>query len=100
MSNRNTAVSGTTMHFDMWLRLASDGSAAMSRGCPRLALGDRSMKLRISVPRSIFTIPTLQATVKVPDNQPGNVLTAEVVQTAERALREAINMDVTITVGE
>lgn len=96
---RYTTSTATEMHFDMWLRLSADGSASMSRGPASLAPGERSMKLRISVPKSIFKVPTLQASVKVPDNQSGDILTAEVQHTAEKAVRDALNLDVIVTVG-
>lgn len=98
MSARYSSVYGPIFTYEFWLIFAEDGSLRMSRGEPSIGRGERAMSCKASLPRTLFTIPELKATIDLTDSAPGD-FTID-VQAAGEALRQVIGCDVDLQIRD
>lgn len=69
-------------------------SGRLSRKQPALGPNERVMKLHITVPKSLFKQPTLQATVTIPEGVvPGPVIETQVLDNVQECLNQTTGMD-------
>jgi hypothetical protein len=76
-------------------------SARLSKNQPRLASDERAMKLDISVPRALFSTPTLQATVTIPEScvsKPS--IDATVMDNVRELIQQTTGLDVKVALVE
>lgn len=96
--NKNTKVEKDHMIFWGWLVLDAWGGMKLSRGETKLDPGERAMRLAVKVPTAIFNVPSLRATVVVPDSTQPLQIAAETVADIENIMRAGTGMDITVTV--
>lgn len=85
-------------HWDVefWLVFDAWGGVRLTRGEPDLNKGERSMFMRSKIPHSLFRLPSLRASITVPD--PGtDPITIDTTAAAE-ALKKVIGAEISVTV--
>ena len=87
-------------HWDVafWLAFDAWGSVRLSRGEPDLKRGERAMSITAKVPHSLFSKPTLRATLNIEAPAPQDQVidfTAAAV-----ALKEALGVDIDVRVEQ
>lgn len=92
MSPRFSTIRSDVIDYGFWLVFDSDGGMRFSRGEPALGRGERSMACSAKLPRSLFRVPELKATIGVSDAAPGS-FTID-VEAAGAALRHVIGCDI------
>lgn len=98
---RHTHRRGDHLEFGLWLAFSADGEVRMTRGEPGLAPNERAMSLTIRVPIALFRTPSLRAEIEIPTaTDPSGIITADVRSAAEAALKQAIGVDVVLTVND
>lgn len=86
-----------TMTFGLYLILAKDGGARMTRTAPQLARDERSMYLDVKIPTKIFETPTLRAEISIPEPEARPEIN---IAAASAALSEALGVDIVLTVHQ
>lgn len=97
---KGTVVRGNQIEFGGYLTLDPNGGMKLTRGVPGLRPNERAMFISVTVPISIFKVPTLRAAISVPDNLAPPIISVETVGEIERVLAAGIGMDVTVTIGD
>jgi hypothetical protein len=73
----------------------------VAKNKPTLAPNEVPVRIHLSLPLSLFQRPSLEASISVPaENVSAPLIDADVQQNIAKAIRDAIGMDVRITVGE
>jgi hypothetical protein len=96
----------STLHYTGWLAVEATHlesmhrttlRARLSKGKPSLTRNEVAVKIELSLPRSLFVKPALEARIKVADGdtQPP-VIELEVQDTVEAILRDRTGFDVRI----
>lgn len=100
MRNRHSSVFQDRVEYSFWLVFSSDGSMRFSRGEPSISPSERAMALTAKIPRALFRTPTLQAAIEVPSpaGDSSDKITADVRGMAESVLKQALGVDVVLTV--
>ena len=75
-------------------------SARLATRSPKLAAGEVSMRLTVSLPRALFSRPALQARVVVPEGTAPNVISAEVKANIADELSRQLGMRVEVVAQE
>lgn len=90
----------THMKTSCFLVIAADGRLRVTAGAPRLEANEVTMKLSIRVPRALFTKPMMSAQIEIPSDA-GNppYLNAVIVGDIQAAVKQAMGMDLSITVN-
>jgi hypothetical protein len=86
------------VEFDFWAVFSRDPvSVRVLAGYPSLGRNERAMNLKVVLPNALFETPSLSASISVaaPEHAP----TIDIAGVAE-AMRQAIGMDVEITVKD
>lgn len=91
-----------SLQLDFWLTVGrgSDGghpSVKATAGYPQLGRNERAINLKIKLPLSLFTLPSLTARIEV--DEPVQAISIDTSAIAE-AVRGAIGMDVDIQVHQ
>lgn len=92
MSPRHSVIRSTEIDYGFWLIFDADGGMRFSRGEPALGRGERAMACSAKLPRSLFRVPELRATIGVSDAAPG-AFTID-VEAAGEALRAVVGCDI------
>lgn len=98
MSPRFSQVRKDTIDYGFWLVFDADGGMRFSRGEPALGRGELGMSCSATLPRSLFGVPVLKATIGVSDSGP-NTFTFD-VEAAGAALRQAVGCDIDFRVQQ
>lgn len=98
MSPRHSIIRKDTIDYAFWLVFDADGGMRFSRGEPALGRGERSMACSAVLPRTLFRVPELKATIGVSDAAPGS-FTID-VEAAGAALRQVIGCDIDFRVQQ
>lgn len=85
------------VHVEGWLAFNQNGTARWTRKEPNLDRSERAIKIKLSVPASLFQTPTLKANITIPaDSMPAAFeINAE---TAADALKSALGVDIDLQV--
>lgn len=97
MSPRYSTVRRDTIEYAFWLIFDDAGGLRMSRGEPSLSRGERAMAVTATLPRSLFAIPTLKATIGIDEAVPSEFKID--VDAAGAALRHVVGVDIDLRVN-
>lgn len=86
------------IEYKFWLTFDRDGSMRFSRNEPGVTADQRAMSCTAVLPRSLFSTPTLRATIDVIGPEPTALQFN--VQTVSEALKQAIGVDVDLRITE
>lgn len=86
------------INYSFWLTFSASGSVRLSKNPPRVEREERTMKLTATLPKALFTEPTLSATITVNhvDDNPPPIN----VELASAALRGVLGVDIDLKVHE
>jgi len=82
--------------YDFWLTLGRNGSVKATKRAPGLHTDERGMHCNVELPLSLFTRPSLQATIQVPAID--TTVPAIDIEAAETALSKVIGATVRMEV--
>lgn len=85
------------IEYGFWLTFYADGAMRFTRTRPTLGRTERSMRCSATLPKSLFTTPTLSATITV-DDAGATAMTVD-VRAASDALSLALGVDVDLRVS-
>ena len=101
MNNEITTELYMILALDRVNRYARKLKARLAVRPPKLAAGEVSLSLSISVPRSLFARPALSATITVPAcDEPKAVIDADVMDNIAETLTEQLGMRVVVSAAE
>jgi len=83
--------------YDFHLIIDESGGVRVTKREGKLAAGERSIGVMLTVPQAIFRTPLLRAEIAVPDSGAPAELTAAVVAAAETEIRAATGLEVVLT---
>ena len=95
---QGTSTSEGLMSFKGWLILEDRGGMRLTRKEANLAIGERALYISVVVPRSIFRVPALKATITIPSNMAAPIISTETVVGIEEALKVGTGMSFSVTV--
>lgn len=95
---RHTTNHGSTIEYGLWLVFRSDGTVRLTRNNPNVDRYERAMALSVTLPKSIFSTPSLRGTIVIAD-PPAERAVID-VQAASAVLREAIGVDIDLVVRQ
>lgn len=98
MAQRYSNVSRDQIEYAYWLVFDDAGAMRFSRGQPSLNPGERAMSCRTQLPRSLFRVPQLTATIHVAEGEPSAF--AIDVEAAGEALAAVVGCAVVMTVNK
>lgn len=84
------------IEYSFWLSFRDDGTMRFTRTKPGVYRGERAMRCSAKLPKSLFTTPTLSATITV-DDAGAAAMTVD-VRAASDALSLALGVDVDLRV--
>ena len=96
MSNRFSTMRGDHIEYGMWLIFDAYGGVRMTRGEPDTKSGERALQLTAKLPKAIFAIPVLRATLAITHDAVAPPHVDIVV--AQDALRAVLGVDIDLTV--
>lgn len=96
MSPRYSTIRGDEIQYSFWLVFDADGGMRFSRGEPSLDRGERGMACSAVLPRSLFRVPALKATIGISEGVPSEFRID--IDAASEALRQAIGVDIDLRV--
>jgi hypothetical protein len=85
-----------SIQYCFWLVFGDDGNLRMTRGEPDISRGERAMACTAELPLSLFSVPTLKATIGISEGVPSEFRID--VDAASDALRQAIGVDIDLRV--
>jgi hypothetical protein len=80
---RNTTVRADTIHVERWLVVKENGVTRVSNTYPSLCADEVAVALNVTLPRSVFKKPMLQASIVVPEGDPAKITPAVRNQVAD-----------------
>lgn len=95
---RGRGETATTLTFDLWLVFDYFGKTRITKGEPDLGRNERAIFMRFTLPKSLFTIPTLRANVTV-DDQGAPALDVKAIGEAVK-LATGLDIDVRVHAPE
>jgi hypothetical protein len=95
--SRHVSISASEIKYDFHLAFDEGGSVRLTRAEPSLAEGERSMKLSLRVPRSLWRTAQLSAKIEIAD--PGNPKAEIDVTAAAEAIRQTLGDGVNVTLA-
>lgn len=84
--------------YEFWLTFSAGGAVRSTKGSPSVARNERAMRLVTYLPKSLFTEPTMQATITV--DHTDSVPAAVNLELAATALRGVLGVDIDIRLAE
>jgi hypothetical protein len=91
---RGRSETTTHLNFELWLTFDFFGPVRVTKQEPDLNRNERSMFVKVALPKALFNIPTLNATINVAEGQP---LQLDIAVAAD-ALKQALGVDVDLVV--
>lgn len=86
----------STRKYEFWLIFGRNGSVRTTKRAPGLEINERAMQCSVNLPESIFTRPSLKATIQVPSI---DTAVPEInIEAAETALSEVLGATVAFEV--
>jgi hypothetical protein len=87
------------MEIECFLIVASTGSVRVTKRDPDLKWNEIVVKIALRLPRALFSKPTIEARVLIPDEaaKPATI-SAEVIERVDEAIRAATGMHVELIV--
>lgn len=70
---RNVGMTHTHVSMDRWIIVTESGRTRVSNTFPSIKADEIAIALKITLPRSVFRKPTLQANITVADGEPVTV---------------------------
>lgn len=96
MTVKQTQRTATTLVYHFWLVFDSAGSLRLTRKEPAVGRQERAMAMSVTLPRSLFSTPTLKARVTVPE---GEAQAIDIdIDTVSDAIKLAIGADIDLVV--
>ncbi|MFG1461786.1 hypothetical protein V5F77_02720 [Xanthobacter sp. DSM 24535] len=96
MSPRHSCMGPNEISYSFWLVFDAAGSMRFSRGEPSVSRDERAMACTATLPRSLFSTPTLKATIGISDAVPSAFHID--VEAAGAALRQVVGCDIDLQV--
>lgn len=81
-----------SLFYDFWLVFASDGKIRVTREPPSTSRNERAMKMRATLPRTLFKTPELTGTIKIAEPD-GKAFEVDVQALAD-TVKEVMGLDV------
>jgi hypothetical protein len=98
--NRFTSESATQLQFDFWLIFDEAGLVRLVRGMPdNLGRYERAMAMSATLPKSLWSTPSLRATISFPEGSAPAEIKIDVAAISE-AVKGALGVDVDVRVRE
>ena len=88
---------GNDLVYDFWLVFRKDGDVRLTRTEPAITAGERKMSCEMQVPLALFSVPSMRATIRVPESDVPDRIEID-VEAAEAALRTAVGAEVRLEV--
>lgn len=87
------------MEVECYLIVSARGAVRVTKGAPDLKWDEIVVKLALKLPPALFTRPTIEARVLIPDSaaKPA-VIPADVIEKVDEAIRQATGMHVELIV--
>lgn len=98
MPKSNTKRTPTTLEYEFTLAFDEAGSLRMTRGDAALGSRERSIRMKLVVPRNLFREPTLSAVIKIADDGRRGEIVAKVEAAAAKALRENLDVGLNLSI--
>lgn len=96
MSAHRSAIRHDHIEYAFWLTFDATGGVRMTRNPPAVGRGERAMSLLTKLPKSLFTTPTLSASIVLSDEGVGQ-MTID-VEAANAALKQALGVDIDLRI--
>jgi hypothetical protein len=84
---------GENVVYPLWLVFDRDGSVRMVRREPSLDRNERAMALSVRLPHSLWSTPSLSATITLAEGETAPSFNID-IEAASEALRSALGVDV------
>lgn len=97
MTARPSTVRHDHIEYALWLTFDNMGGVRMTRNPPNVHRDERALSLVCKLPRSLFSTPTLRATIVLSDEGVGQ-MTID-VDAANVAIREALGVDIDLRIN-
>lgn len=94
MANVNA---NTHWRFDFWLVFDSSGRVRQTVREPDVSRTERKMRMQVDLPKSLWTLPALKATVQVTDDNHEPKFEIDLAAAGD-ALRSALGVDVDVQI--
>lgn len=91
---RYSRVTAKEVNYSPWLVFEEAGSVRLTRSEPSLHRAERAMHLSMTLPRSLWAVPQLRATITVPDG--ASTIPPINIELAREAMKAAIGVDIDI----
>lgn len=91
---RGRSETATHLHYALWLTFDYFGPVRVTKQEPDLNRNERAMFVKVALPKALFNIPTLKATINVAEGQPLQLD----IDIAADALKQAIGVDVDLQI--
>ncbi len=97
--SRKSNMTVTTISYEFWLVFDENGNVKSGRTDPKLSAGERSMFLRLDVPRSLFKKPALRGSIVVNDDAARDAVISKIEGAASKVLKEQLGLEFNLTVA-
>lgn len=96
MSAHRSAIRHDHVEYGFWLTFDATGGVRLTRNPPAVGRGERAMSIITRLPKSLFTTPTLSASITLSDEGVGQ-MTID-VEAANAALKQALGVDIDLRI--